>query len=245
MERSRSIGLCNRRFIKCLKLSKNARNGLVPAAGVRKSVYAGGAACGAESSNGRKVSATAQRCAETAASSQRNGGRRCSSMDSRCNLCGVPENRWEDGFCRECRHSCEMTPDMIISQRAFQYANKHGLLDTHASFNARAIREKLGRIGRKKKVPKYLREAASCNGLSFPPWLNSPVARCIRFAGTAWMESFWWVTWSGALPQSLAFQVVSILFRRPGAWMPNTVMQPSRGLCSRFPTPIFQSEINS
>lgn len=95
-------------------------------------------------------------------------------MDSRCNLCGVPEDRWEDGFCCECRHSCEMTPDMIISQRAFQYANKHGLLDTHASFNARAIREKLGRIGRKKKVPKYLREAASCNGLSFSSLAEFP-----------------------------------------------------------------------
>lgn len=88
-------------------------------------------------------------------------------MDSRCNVCGIPEDQWDDGFCHECRHSCEMTAEVIVSQRAFQYAAKHGLLDSFAMFNARAIRGKLERIGRKKKVPKYLREAASCDGLSF------------------------------------------------------------------------------
>ena len=101
-------------------------------------------------------------------------------MDSRCNICGVPENRWEDGFCHECRHSCEMTPDMVISQRAFQYADKYGLLDNHASFNARVIRERLERIGRKKKIPKYLREAASCDGLSFPSLSEFPCGQLYR-----------------------------------------------------------------
>lgn len=101
-------------------------------------------------------------------------------MDSRCNLCGVPEDRWEDGFCCECRHSCEMTPNMIISQRAFQYANKYGLLDTHTSFSARDIRGKLERIGRKKKVPKYLREAASCDGLSFSSLTEFPCGQMYR-----------------------------------------------------------------
>lgn len=88
-------------------------------------------------------------------------------MDNRCNLCGIPEDQWKDGFCHECQYICEITPDLIISQRAFQYAAKHGLLDTFSMFNKRAIRGKLERIGRKKKVPKYLREAASCDGLSF------------------------------------------------------------------------------
>ena len=101
-------------------------------------------------------------------------------MDSRCNICGVPENRWEDGFCHECRHSCEMTPDVIISQRAFQYADKHGFLDTFAVFNTRTVREKLERIGRKKKVPKYLREAASCDGLSFPSLAEFPWGQLYR-----------------------------------------------------------------
>ena len=101
-------------------------------------------------------------------------------MDSRCNICGVPENRWEDGFCHECRHSCEMTPDVIISQRAFQYADKHGFLDTFAVFNTRTGREKLERIGRKKKVPKYLREAASCDGLSFPSLSEFPCGQLYR-----------------------------------------------------------------
>ena len=101
-------------------------------------------------------------------------------MDSRCNICGVPENRWEDGFCHECRHSCEMTPDVIISQRAFQYADKHGFLDTFAVFNTRTVREELERIGRKKKVPKYLREAASCDGLSFPSLSEFPCGQLYR-----------------------------------------------------------------
>lgn len=101
-------------------------------------------------------------------------------MDSRCNICGVPENRWEDGFCHECQHSCEMTPDVIISQQAFQYADKHGFLDTFAVFNTRTVREKLERIGRKKKVPKYLREAASCDGLSFPSLSEFPCGQLYR-----------------------------------------------------------------
>lgn len=101
-------------------------------------------------------------------------------MDKRCNICGIHEDQWENGFCRKCRHSCEMTPDVIISQRAFQYADKHGLLDTFAVFNTRTVREKLERIGRKKKVPKYLREAASCDGLSFPSLSEFPCGQLYR-----------------------------------------------------------------
>ena len=73
-----------------------------------------------------------------------------------------------------------MTPDVIISQRAFQYADKHGFLDTFAVFNTRTVREKLERIGRKKKVPKYLREAASCDGLSFPSLSEFPCGQLYR-----------------------------------------------------------------
>lgn len=101
-------------------------------------------------------------------------------MDKRCNICGIPEDQWDNGFCRKCSHSCEMTPDVVISQRAFQYAAKHGLLDTFAMFNARVVREKLERIGRKKKVPKYLREAASCDGLSFSSLSEFPCNQMYR-----------------------------------------------------------------
>lgn len=101
-------------------------------------------------------------------------------MAKLCNICGIPEHQWENGFCRKCRHSCEMSPDVIISQRTFQYADKHGLLDTFAVFNARTVREKLERIGREKKVPKYLREAVSCDGLSFSSLSEFPCDKLYR-----------------------------------------------------------------
>ena len=101
-------------------------------------------------------------------------------MDSRCNICGVPEDQWENGLCNKCGHVCEMTPDMIISQRAFQYADKHGLLDTHASFNAKVVREKLERIVRKKKIPKYLRDAVTCDGFSFSSLAEFPSNQMYR-----------------------------------------------------------------
>ena len=101
-------------------------------------------------------------------------------MDKRCNICGVPEDQWENGFCRKCRGGCEMTSDVIVSQRVFQYADKHGLLNTFAQFEAKVVREKLERIGRKKKVPKYLREAVSCDGLSFSTLSEFPCDKLYR-----------------------------------------------------------------
>lgn len=101
-------------------------------------------------------------------------------MDKRCNTCGIPEDQWDDGFCRKCHRTCEMTPDMVISQRAFQYADKHGLLDTFAMFNKMVVRERLERIGRKKKIPKYLREAASCDGVSFSSLAEFPCGQMYR-----------------------------------------------------------------
>lgn len=101
-------------------------------------------------------------------------------MEKRCNICGVPEDQWENGFCRKCQHGCEMVSNTIVSLRAFQYAAKHGLLNTFALFDARVIREKLEYLGRKKKVPKYLREAVSCDGLSFSSLLEFPCNQMYR-----------------------------------------------------------------
>lgn len=46
----------------------------------------------------------------------------------RCNTCGVPESNWEDGVCRACKRThCEMTLDVIIEQRVYDWLLKHHL----------------------------------------------------------------------------------------------------------------------
>lgn len=46
----------------------------------------------------------------------------------RCNTCGVPESDWEDGVCRACKRThCDMTPDVIIEQRVYNWLLKHQL----------------------------------------------------------------------------------------------------------------------
>ena len=89
------------------------------------------------------------------------------SKKQRYNTCGIPEAGWKDGFCRECGHAvCQVTEDMIINWRVYQYAEKHRLL-IGDKFSPAYIREVLERKGRKLRVPKYFYEAISCDGLHF------------------------------------------------------------------------------
>ena len=97
-----------------------------------------------------------------------------------CNICGIPEAKFEDGICRACgRSHCEMTADLLIEKRAYDYADKHRLLE-YGSFNRTTIRWKLERFVRKKKVPKYFRDAAACDGLTFSSLEEFPCNQMYR-----------------------------------------------------------------
>ena len=102
-------------------------------------------------------------------------------MKDRGNICGVPESKWDNGICRVCGDNryCEMTEDVIVEQRAYQYAEKHSLLDMGA-LNTTAARGKLEKICRKKKVPKYFRDAVSCDGLTFSSLAEFPYGQMYR-----------------------------------------------------------------
>lgn len=77
---------------------------------------------------------------------------------ARCNLCGVSENQWVDGKCRCCGngHYCDMTPDMIIEQRVFDWFNKHGLLYLGSVYKHIAQRKVREMLAAGQKVPKYI-----------------------------------------------------------------------------------------
>lgn len=84
-------------------------------------------------------------------------------MKERVDVCGVPESEWSDGVCYRCRSQCQISEYGIVSKRAYDYADRHFLLDS-GYFWKEHIRIKLELIGRKKKVPKYLRDEVSFEG---------------------------------------------------------------------------------
>lgn len=99
----------------------------------------------------------------------------------RCNICGIPEEEWTSGICTSCGHSkCEVRQEDIIERRAYEYAEKKGLLDTFAAFNKRIIREKLSEKKFHRKTPAYVQEAASCDGLSFTSLKDFPTEKVFR-----------------------------------------------------------------
>ena len=71
----------------------------------------------------------------------------------------------------------------IVSKRAYDYADRHFLLDS-GYFWKEHIRIKLEQIGRKKKVPKYLRdEVAFEGGLNFKTLDEFPCGKPSAAAG--------------------------------------------------------------
>lgn len=61
--------------------------------------------------------------------------------------------------------------------RFLDHSKRRGFYDRGRSLSAPAIRSKLEHIGRKKKVPEDLREAASCDGLSYSSMLEFPCSQ--------------------------------------------------------------------
>lgn len=99
----------------------------------------------------------------------------------RCNHCGVPESEWgADGVCRKCSGKCcEMTEDQIIDARVYAYAAKNDML-FRGCFEPLEVRTIFEKIGRKKKVPQYFRDAIAADGMTFSSLDQFPVETFLR-----------------------------------------------------------------
>lgn len=81
---------------------------------------------------------------------------------AKCNICGIPEAEWKDGKCYACGydHYCDMTPDMIIEQRIYDWCDKHGLVEYRA-VNKDTLHDRVKEMLVKgKKVPRYIQQYA-------------------------------------------------------------------------------------
>ena len=103
----------------------------------------------------------------------------------RCNTCGVPESEIHFGVCDYCPGDtyCTMIEKDFIEKRVYDYAKKHNLL-THwfkmDMFIPEDIRQKMESPKVAGLVPKYFREAVSCDGLTFDKLVNFPVNTVLR-----------------------------------------------------------------
>lgn len=98
----------------------------------------------------------------------------------RCNICGVPESKWENGVCSACvRCSCEITDDLIIEERVYRYAEKHDLLNGD-TFQPETARKRLEHVMANRRGPKYFKEAISCDGQVFNTLADFPIGQVYR-----------------------------------------------------------------
>lgn len=45
------------------------------------------------------------------------------------NVCGVPESEFDqDGWCRKCNCNCEMTSDLMVDKKIFDFARRKGII---------------------------------------------------------------------------------------------------------------------
>ncbi len=81
---------------------------------------------------------------------------------ARCNICGIPEDKWKSGRCYECGNGryCDMTPDMIIDQRIYTWCDKHDQIE-YRSVNKDSLHNKVKKmLAEGKKVPRYIQQYA-------------------------------------------------------------------------------------
>lgn len=149
----------------------------------------------------------------------------------RCNICGVPESQWEGGVCSACvRCSCEVTDDLIIEERVYRYAEKHGLLNGD-SFHPETARKRLERVMANKRGPKYFREAISCDGQAFSSLSAFPIGQVFRVCRGSNDGSLPWLTSCGAHLVRTDSWTESISSKKLDAWSQNSAMQHCKALC--------------
>lgn len=82
------------------------------------------------------------------------------------NVCGIPENRFDrDGWCRECRHTCEMIPAVMIDKHIYDYAKRNGIIKGEELGSTKSMFSKSEFISyffnspsRYKRAPKYVKK---------------------------------------------------------------------------------------
>ena len=93
------------------------------------------------------------------------------------NVCGVPDTQWnKDGKCRACGSVCEMSEDVVIPQRVYEWALKHNMLKANGHLYQNDIRDMLrGSFWR--KTPKYFRAFFAKDGRSFASLSEFPTEK--------------------------------------------------------------------
>ncbi|WP_097005333.1 hypothetical protein [Lacrimispora amygdalina] len=51
------------------------------------------------------------------------------NKDEKVNICGISENNFDpDGWCRKCKNTCEMIPQVMIDKKVYEYAKRNGII---------------------------------------------------------------------------------------------------------------------
>lgn len=92
------------------------------------------------------------------------------------NVCGVHERDFAtDGRCYACCASgCDNTPDVLVPDRVYEYAAKHGLL-RGSKFARNDIVVALRDKKHYRKTPKYFRDFLAYDGESFASLADFPI----------------------------------------------------------------------
>ena len=77
---------------------------------------------------------------------------------TRVNRCGKTEDKFVNGWCKECNSTCEMNEEQMIDKRVYDYAMRHGLLscDMFSISNFKTYFENHPCI---EKEPKYIEKS--------------------------------------------------------------------------------------
>lgn len=73
----------------------------------------------------------------------------------RVNKCGKTEDKFINGWCKECNSACEMNEAQMIDKRIYDYALRHGLL-TCGMFSGSNFREYFKGHPCIEQEPKYI-----------------------------------------------------------------------------------------
>lgn len=75
----------------------------------------------------------------------------------KCNMCGIPESEWSKDMVCTCSHShCDITPDLIIEQRIFDWYKRNCVLKS-GMMNIATLKDQVEfLLSKGKSVPNYI-----------------------------------------------------------------------------------------
>lgn len=98
------------------------------------------------------------------------------------NYCGIPAMQFVGGKCASCSSVCDMTDQSLIDKRAYDFADRQGLL-SFGTFHPLSILDTLEKCeldGRKIKCPKYFLDALAHDGYTFASLNDFPRGETLR-----------------------------------------------------------------